>query len=145
METSSYLNKWVEHPACFTKRDLLMYAVGIGCDDLRFIYEDNDEFSAFPTFPVVLSFTGTDEDVVSFPSDAMVEGQPSMPPLEGVRTVLDGERHIEKINELDVDGMENLVMRTRIVGIHKRGSGASVESETGTAFLQNFCSSLFFF
>ena len=31
-------------------------------------------FTAFPTYPIVLGFKGTDQDVVSFPSPAMMEG-----------------------------------------------------------------------
>lgn len=51
-----------------------MYALGIGETDLRFTYEDADEFSVFPTFPIVLPFTGTENDVAGFPSEAMAEG-----------------------------------------------------------------------
>lgn len=40
-----------------------------GCS---YIYEFADEFAAFPTYPVVLGFKGTDQDAVSFPSPAML-------------------------------------------------------------------------
>ena len=55
----------------YTKRDLLLYALGIGASETRFVYENDDEFAAFPTFPIVLPFTGTAHDVVDFPSEAM--------------------------------------------------------------------------
>jgi len=94
---------------------------------LNFVYEGDADFAAFPTYPIVLGFKGADEDVVSFPSEAMANGPP-MPPLSGVKVALDGERYIEKLAPLDVDGAK-LKMRGRIIGVHKRGSGASVEKE----------------
>mmetsp|Transcript_27789 Transcript_27789/g.57971 ORF Transcript_27789/g.57971 Transcript_27789/m.57971 type:complete len:434 (-) Transcript_27789:34-1335(-) len=54
--------------AQFTKRDLMLYALGIGCCDdsndnqdekngeLRFVYEHHPKFEAFPTFLLALSF-----------------------------------------------------------------------------------------
>lgn len=43
---------------------------------------------------------------------------PRMPPLPGIKTILDGERYIEKVNPLDVDGAE-LRLQQRVVGVHK--------------------------
>ena len=50
----------------YTSRDLLLYAVGIGCgqagpkpyNDLRHVYEQDSRFCAFPTFPVSLNMRG---------------------------------------------------------------------------------------
>ena len=39
METASFLNKWTTQDVAYNKRDLLTYAVGIGCSETRFIYE----------------------------------------------------------------------------------------------------------
>lgn len=127
VETEPFLNKWTEFKVAYNKRDLLTYAVGIGCEELNFTYEHDEDFAAFPTYPIVLNFKGTDQDVVSFPSEAMASGPP-MPPLPGIKVGLDGERYIEKIHPLDVDGGE-LTIKARIIGVHKRGSGASVEKE----------------
>ena len=95
IDTSKFLNQWTTQKVSYLTRDLLTYAVGIGCTDLNFVYENNKGFEAFPTYPIVLSFKGTDQDVVTFPSKAMAEG-PKMPPLPGVVAGLDGERYIEK-------------------------------------------------
>ncbi len=41
----------------YNRRDLITYALGIGIDaDLKYLYELHDNFSAFPTYPVVLPF-----------------------------------------------------------------------------------------
>ena len=57
----------------------------------------------------------------------MQEG-PSLPPLTGVKTVLDGERYIEKVQPLDVDGAQ-LRLQSRNVGIHKVQSHSSVSPQ----------------
>ena len=129
IDAAKYLTKdWVVQPVSYLKRDLLTYAVGIGCTELCYTYENDDDFVAFPTYPVALLFKGEENEVVDFPSDVMTEG-PEMPELPGWAGVaLDGERYIEKVRELDPDG-EELTLRSKIVGIHKRGSGASVETD----------------
>jgi acyl dehydratase len=103
------------------------YALGIGSTDLRFCYEMDPDFQAFPTYPLVLLFKGDSQDVVSFPSPAMMEGPP-LPPLPGVKVGLDGERYVEMIRPLETTGGK-LTAKQRLIGIHKRGTGASVETE----------------
>ncbi len=110
------------------RRDLLTYAIGIGCTELNFVYENDGDFAAFPTYPIVLAFKGTDEDVVSFPSPAMMTLMETFIPLEGTKVQLDGERMIEQLAPIDPNGGE-YTLRTRNIGVHKRGSGASVENE----------------
>jgi 3-hydroxyacyl-CoA dehydrogenase/3a,7a,12a-trihydroxy-5b-cholest-24-enoyl-CoA hydratase len=129
-ETAHCLNTWVSQQVSYNTRDLLTYALGIGCgvNERQFTYELDGNFAAFPTYAVVLQFKGTDQDVVSFPSPAMTAG-PEMPQLHGVRTGLDGERHIERLAPLPPGGAK-LTMRSRLIGVHKRGSGALVETET---------------
>lgn len=58
IETASCLNKWVEQPVRYLTRDLIVYAMGIGATDLRYTYEFHDDFAAFPTYPLILSFKG---------------------------------------------------------------------------------------
>ena len=127
IDTSKFLNQWTTQKVSYLTRDLLTYAVGIGCTDLNFVYENNKGFEAFPTYPIVLSFKGTDQDVVTFPSKAMAEG-PKMPPLPGVVAGLDGERYIEKVNEMPPKGAK-LILKQRLAGVQKRGSGATVQQE----------------
>lgn len=122
-----YLEKWYVQPCSYNKRDVLMYALGIGCTELNWIYENDLDFSIFPTFPVNLLFKGTSQDVVSFPSPVIFNGPiMAMPQLPGTKVILDGERHIEKFHELNPDG-EDLKLREKLVGVHQKGKGASVE------------------
>lgn len=63
----------------YNSRDLLIYALGIGCgcgstdgeahDETRYLYEGHPDFCAFPTYPLVLPYKGTSSDVVRFPGE----------------------------------------------------------------------------
>ena len=114
---------WKEVRVAYNRRDLLTYALGIGCTDLRHIYEDSEDFAPFPTYPVVLGFKGDAADVVSFPSPAMSEM--TMPPLPGTKTFLDGERFIERVAPIPADGAQ-LVLRGKLVGVEPKGKGALI-------------------
>tara|TARA_B100000795_G_scaffold30166_1_gene19882 strand:- start:832 stop:1722 length:891 start_codon:yes stop_codon:yes gene_type:complete len=127
LDTAPFLNKWVEQDVSYMTRDLLVYAQGIGCTELNYVYEHDDGFAAFPTFPITLGFKGTATDIVQFPSEFMRNG-PRNPPFKGVVTGVDGERYIEMITPVPTEGA-HLMMKSAILGCHKRGSGVSVESE----------------
>jgi peroxisomal enoyl-CoA hydratase 2 len=103
VNTQELIGKTSSFEASYNRRDLVLYAVGIGCDELRFIYENDSDFAAFPTYPVCLPFKGLDQDIVSFPSPSMAESN-VMPGLPGSKFVLDGERFLEIFQPLSVDG-----------------------------------------
>jgi len=111
----------------YTRRDLILYAIGIGCDELNFVYENSPNFAAFPTYPIVLSFKGNENDVLTFPSPAMMKTM-NVPPLPGFKFVLDGERYLEVINPLPLSG--EFSYSSKCIGIHKRGQGALVVTES---------------
>ena len=46
----------------YDKRDVLLYAVGIGIRDLGFVYEGHPGFSVFPTFPIRWGGAGAPSD-----------------------------------------------------------------------------------
>lgn len=98
------------------RRDLLTYALGIGCSDLHYVYEGHADFAAFPTYPVVLGFKGDATDVVTFPSPAMMEGP--FIQLPGANFFLDAERYIEMVRPLPADG-GSFTLKSRIAGVHK--------------------------
>jgi hypothetical protein len=100
------------HQVSYNKRDLLLYAVGIGYDtqlllapqhvshshyllsrcknnpeELQFLYEDHENFAAFPTFPIVLPFKGTSHDVVPFPSPTLFSFPPGLPVMNPAMTL----------------------------------------------------------
>ncbi|KAL7551209.1 hypothetical protein ACHAWF_014401 [Thalassiosira exigua] len=77
--------------AQFTKRDLMLYALGIGCcsggydgeeenGELRFVYEHHPKFEAFPTFLLSLPFIAERVDNGSPPTNQLRVGIRPFPP-----------------------------------------------------------------
>ena len=91
----------------YNKRDLLLYALGIGCrnkaEEIFYTFEEHDSFQAFPTFPVVLPFKGTETDVVPFPSPTLMSFPPGLPIINPA-LILHAEEAIEIFQDLDIDG-----------------------------------------
>ena len=100
----------------YDKRDVLLYAVGIGVRDLGFAYEGHPNFSVFPTFPIRWGGAGAPIDLNAIPN--------SPGPLN-----IDAERYLEMLKPLPVEG--EVTVRSRLIGAHPRGKGNGfVESES---------------
>ncbi len=105
----------------YTKRDVLLYAVGIGIRDLRFVYEGDRNFAVFPTFPIRWGAAGLVMDEAALPS--------SPGPL-----TIDAERYLEVLRPLPLEG--KVAVRSRLVSVHPRGRGNAfleIESEVSDA------------
>lgn len=127
VDTAQYTSaEAVSAPVEFNARDFIIYALGVGSKDPRYVYENHDNFAAFPTYPIVLTFKGTSFDVLSFPPPFMMQfPQPFLP---NTKTVLDAEKYVEKINDLPKEGGKfNLV--GKCVGCHQKGKNGLVEQE----------------
>ena len=100
----------------YDQRDVLLYAVGIGTQNLRFVFEGHDNFAVFPTFPIRWGSAGAPIDTSLIPS--------SPGPLN-----IDAERYLESLKPLPTSGQVQVV--SRLVGVHPRGKGnALVEAES---------------
>ncbi len=100
----------------YDKKDVLLYAVGIGIRDLRFVFEDHASFGVFPTFPIRWGSLGAPIDLNLIPS--------SPGPLD-----IDAERYLEMFKPLPTEG--EVSVRSRLIGVHPRGKGNGfVESES---------------
>lgn len=109
---------WSEPVAIrYTQRDVLLYAVGIGCSDLRHVYERQPQFTVFPTFAIRWGGAGLTLDANALP--------PSPGPL-----LLDAERHLALLAPLPLEGA--VQVRSRLLSVHPRPRNAAfaeVESE----------------
>ncbi len=92
----------------YDQRDVLLYSVGIGIRDLRYVYEDNPEFAVFPTFPIRWGGAGAPIDTLLVPS--------SPGPLN-----IDAERYLEMYKPLPTEG--SVQVTSRLIGVHPRGKG----------------------
>ena len=92
----------------YDKRDVLLYAVGIGIRDLGFVYEGHPKFGVFPTFPIRWGGAGAPIDRSAVPR--------SPGPLN-----IDAERYLEMLKPLPIEGAVSV--RSRLIGVHPRGKG----------------------
>lgn len=113
----------------FNQRDMIIYALGIGETDLRYTYENHDDFAVHPLYPIVLGFKGTDQDVLGFPSDAMMEARPPPGTPNDMANVVDAERYLEILNPLPYDGGE-FSIKSRCTSLQMKKSGCVMESES---------------
>ena len=100
----------------YNQRDVLLYAVGIGVEDLRYVYEGHPDYAVFPTFPIRWGGAGSQIN------DKLIPRSPL--PL-----MIDAERCLFVDRPLPLEG--TVSVSSRIVGIHPRGKGAGfVEHES---------------
>ena len=97
-------------PITYEQRDVLLYAVGIGSHDLRFVYEGHPQFAVFPTFAIRWGGAGLMVDRTALPT--------SPGPL-----TIDAERCIEQLAPLPLAG--TVQARSRLLAVHPRGKGAA--------------------
>jgi len=132
-EITKVLNIPKEVPVSYKKKDLLIYAVGIGCEEERFTYELNPDFEIFPTFPASLFFKGDSNDVHDMNTHAPLKM--TNPPFRqgpyGVKSALDGERYVERVRELPLTG-GSFVFKTQHVAALRRGNGKQLVTEYKT-------------
>ncbi|KAF2712318.1 Thioesterase/thiol ester dehydrase-isomerase [Pleomassaria siparia CBS 279.74] len=119
-------------PVSWLKRDLLLFAASIGAtsEELHFLYELHPNFAAFPTYPIILPFKHTDQEVIDF------YARSNSTPIEGVpkfdtKHVLDGERKLEFFKPLPVSSEgRRFEVRSKVLGVYDKGKpGTVVETE----------------
>ncbi|KAJ2480206.1 hypothetical protein EV174_003790 [Coemansia sp. RSA 2320] len=94
----------------YTKRDVVLYALGIGASrkDLSLVYENSDSFQTFPAFAVISTFH-TNLDLMSY-----------LPPFNPMM-LLHGEQYFEVYRPIPTEGP--LMCTTQVVDIQDKGKG----------------------
>lgn len=105
----------------FGSKDLIVYALGVGAsvnngEDLKFLYENHEDFSPIPSFfvqPALVHIMsgGSFDDVV--PGKSV-----------NLASVLHGEQYVEFLGDLPVEGV--LTNRSKVAEVLDKGSGAAV-------------------
>ncbi|KAJ2159155.1 hypothetical protein GGF46_003243 [Coemansia sp. RSA 552] len=106
----AYAAKSDPQPFDYTRRDVILYALGIGASrrDLPLVYENSDSFQTFPTYAVIPAFH-TRMDLTEF----LPEFNPMM--------LLHGEQFVEVYRPIPTEG--RLLCTTQIVDIQDKGKG----------------------
>lgn len=111
-----------EHTYDFAERDVILYNLGIGAKrrDLRWVYENSDDFEAIPTFGVIPQFPSQME----IPWDDFL---PNFSPM----LLLHGEQYLE-IKKHPIPTSGKLTARAKVIEVLDKGKAASVVVETET-------------
>ncbi|KAL3423941.1 peroxisomal dehydratase [Phlyctema vagabunda] len=110
------------------KRDVLLFALSIGCTakELQFLYELHPEFQVFPTYPVILSFKDSTQDVIDFYASEQAVSIPDVPKFDSSR-VVDGQRCLKIFKQLPTSSEgKTFEMRKKVVGVYDKGNAGSV-------------------
>lgn len=111
-------------PVAWNKRDLLTYAIGVGAkhNEFPFVYELDENFSALPTYPVVLQLKGDGQDVNSFSERLKREPVPGLPNLDPNR-VIHASQSIEILKDLPTASGPGWKWTSRYTGVVENKSG----------------------
>ncbi|KAF7192213.1 putative dehydratase NIT22 [Pseudocercospora fuligena] len=112
------------------KRDVLLFAASIGAtsDELHYLYELDPNFAVFPTYPIILPFKHTTQEVIDFyaAQHASRPKIPGVPQLDSKR-VLDGERKIIFHKQLPTSSEgRKFEARNKVVGVYDKGKPGTV-------------------
>jgi len=110
------------------KRDVLLFANSIGCtaDELHFLYELHPNFSVFPTYPIILPFKLTHQDVIDFYAAQASTPIPDVPKFDS-RRVVDGQRLMTFLKPLPTTSEgRTFELRSKVIGVYDKGKAGSV-------------------
>ncbi|KAL2355453.1 HotDog domain-containing protein [Cryomyces antarcticus] len=131
-------------PVAWLKRDVLLFANSIGCtvDELHFLYELHPSFAVFPTYPIILPFKYTDQEVIDFYARSASTPIPGVPKFDTKR-VVDGERRITFLKPLPpTSAGRKFEIKSKVLGVYDKGKPGTVieteqvlvDSESGEVF-----------
>ncbi|KAL5333195.1 HotDog domain-containing protein [Aspergillus crustosus] len=113
------------------KRDVLLFANSIGTTpkELHFLYELHPNFAVFPTYPIILPFKLTDQEVTDFYARSKETPIPGVPDFDPQR-VVDGQRKITVFKQLPTSSAgRKFELRSKVVGVYDKGKASVVETE----------------
>ncbi|TKA72313.1 hypothetical protein B0A49_03716 [Cryomyces minteri] len=119
-------------PVAWLKRDVLLFANSIGCtvDELHFLYELHPSFAVFPTYPIILPFKYTDQEVIDFYARSASTPISGVPKFDTKR-VVDGERRITFLKPLPpTSAGRKFEIKSKVLGVYDKGKpGTVIETE----------------
>ncbi|KAJ7914427.1 peroxisomal dehydratase [Mycena leptocephala] len=116
-------------PVSWNKRDLLIYAAGVGgkAEDLNIVYELDKSFAALPTYPVVLGLKGDSQELNLF-AGRVGQPVPGLPRFDPNKMV-HGTQSIEVLKDLPFVSGPGWTLTSRYTGVVENKSGIILSSE----------------
>ncbi|PYI04855.1 trimethyllysine dioxygenase TmlH [Aspergillus sclerotiicarbonarius CBS 121057] len=132
MSTPGAGHEFPRQEVSWQKRDVLLFANSIGCkaDELHFLYELHPNFAVFPTYPLILPFKLTDQEVTDFYARSGGAPIPDVPKFD-YRRVVDGQRKLTILKPLPpTSAGKEFELRNKVIGVYDKGKpGTVVETE----------------
>lgn len=107
----------------YTRRDSILYNIGIGATELPFVYENASGFSVIPSYAAVLNQKRTSFDTVLFGADLFK----NLPVPINPAMIVHGEQYIELLKPLPTAG--KFKINTKVLNFFDKGKGALIELE----------------
>jgi len=110
------------------KRDVLLFANSIGCtaDELHFLFELHPNFAVFPTYPIILPFKQTTQEVIDFYKAQGATPIPGVPKFDP-RRVVDGQRLMTFLKPFPTTSEgRTFELRSKVIGVYDKGKAGSV-------------------
>ncbi|KAJ3102887.1 hypothetical protein HDU96_009474 [Phlyctochytrium bullatum] len=121
--------QYPDKPVAYNTRDLILYALGIGVSDLRYTYELDKKFAAFPTYALVLGLKGDHQSVNSYAE--MSKGSFDIPgfPKIDLNKLVHGDMSYELLAPLPTQGGK-FTLKSNLAGVYDAGKGMVIEIES---------------
>ncbi|RZC40486.1 peroxisomal multifunctional enzyme type 2, partial [Asbolus verrucosus] len=105
----------------FTQKDIILYALGVGAslanqNELKFLYENDEEFIPLPTFyilPAMQALFTSSKTESAIPGKTITLAQ-----------ILHGEQYIEFLGNIPTEG--RLISKVSVAEVLDKGSGAAI-------------------
>jgi len=113
----------------YNRRDMIIFALGIGCTSLKYIYENDPEFQAFPTMPFTLLFKSLSHDIKYYDGGQNVKDPKKhfrIPTLPKGGTIIDAFRILEIEKPLSNKG-DIVTSTSNLLSIQQKKNGAFFE------------------
>lgn len=114
-------------PISWNRRDVLLYALGIGASDLAFVYENHPDFQVLPTYPINIGFKGTSSDVTDFVAKVKERAIEIPGVKQNLKGMVAGDLTLEFLEKLPVH-LANGVLESRTTGVWDGGKHMITDS-----------------
>jgi len=116
----------------YNKRDVILFALGIGCTEMKYIYENDSRFQAFPTMPLTLLFRNVSHDIWDASQVKRIKDSEKifkLPTSPKGGTRIDAYRILEILKPLPTGG-DILRSTSKLKSIQQKRNGAFFETAT---------------